>query len=52
MQMAIGGIIGSVMFSSDGQATAEGYRIAFGFFAIMAVLTFVIYSRAKDAKPC
>ena len=51
MQMAIGAIIGSVMISSDGQATAGGYRTAFGFFAVMAVLTFVIYSRAKDAKP-
>ena len=52
MQLAIGGIIGSAMITSGGQTTAEGYRIAFGFFAVMAVLTFIIYSRAKDAKPC
>ena len=51
MQMAIGGIIGSIMVSADGQATADSYRVAFGFFAAMAVLTFVIYSKAKDAKP-
>ena len=51
MQMAIGGIIGSVMVSAGGQATADSYRVAFGFFAAMAVLTFVIYSKAKDAKP-
>ena len=51
MQMAIGGIIGSIMVSADGQATADSYRVAFGFFAAMAVLTFVIYSKAKDVKP-
>ena len=51
MQMAIGGLIGTVAVTAAGQPSALGYRAAFGFIALMAVLTFLIYLRAEDRKP-
>jgi len=51
MQMAVGALIGTVAVKATGQASPEGYRAAFGFIAVMAMVTFVIYSRTKDHKP-
>ncbi len=51
MQMAIGGLIGSVATTATGQASPDGYRAAFGFIAVMAVLTFLIYTRVRDCPP-
>ncbi len=51
MQVAVGTIIGAVSPSPEGQATAEGYRAAFGFISCMALVTCLIYSRVRDAKP-
>jgi len=49
--MAVGALIGTVAVKATGQASPEGYRAAFGFIAVMAMVTFVIYSRTKDHKP-
>ena len=51
MQMAVGGLIGTVATTAAGQASPEGYRAAFGFIAVMAFLTFLIYLRVPDRKP-
>ena len=50
MQMAIGGIIG-LFPGESGQASPQGYRLAFGFVCIMAALTLAIYSRTEDRPP-
>lgn len=50
MQIAIGALIG-LFPSADGQATAEGYRLAFGFVGVMAVVTFLIYRGTEDRPP-
>ena len=46
MQTAVGWVIGV-----HGAADADSYRTAFIFIAVMAALSFVIYSRAEDRKP-
>jgi predicted MFS family arabinose efflux permease len=51
MQVAIGALIGSVASTADGQASPEGYRVAFGFIAVMAVITILIYATTPDRKP-
>jgi predicted MFS family arabinose efflux permease len=51
MQMAVGALIGTVAVKATGQASPMGYRAAFGFIAVMAMVTFVIYSRVDDHKP-
>jgi predicted MFS family arabinose efflux permease len=50
MQLAVGGIIG--LFPAEaGQAAPDGYRLAFGFVAAMAVFTFLTYRGAEDRPP-
>ena len=44
MQITIGALIGTA-------SGAEGYRLAFGFIAMMALVTILIYSRVPDCKP-
>ena len=51
MQMSVGSLIGTVAVTATGQASALGYRAAFAFIAVMAVVTLVIYSRTQDRKP-
>ena len=51
MQMAVGGLIGSVAVTAAGGASPDGYRAAFGFISVMAVLTFLIYTRVRDCPP-
>lgn len=51
MQMAVGALIGTVATTATGQASPDGYRAAFGFIAVMAVVTFLIYLRVRDCKP-
>ena len=51
MQMAVGGLIGSVAVTAAGGASPDGYRVAFGFISVMAVLTFLIYTRVRDCPP-
>ena len=48
MQVAIGGIIAGTASWLD---LADAYRSAFGFVAVMAVVTFLIYRRVPDIKP-
>lgn len=50
MQMAVGALIG-LFPSADGQATADGYRLAFAFVGAMAVVTFLIYRSTEDRPP-
>jgi predicted MFS family arabinose efflux permease len=50
MQIAVGAIIGATI--TDGAVGADvGYRMAFGFMALMAVVTWVFYSRVHDCPP-
>ena len=51
MQITIGALIGTASTAATGAATAEGYRLAFGFIAVMALVTILIYSRVPDCKP-
>lgn len=51
MQIAIGGLIGTVATTSTGGASEAGYRAAFGFISIMALVTVVIYRRVRDCPP-
>ena len=51
MQMSVGALISTVAVTATGQASALGYRAAFAFIAVMAVVTLVIYSRTQDRKP-
>ncbi len=51
MQMAVGGLIGRVAVTAAGGASPDGYRVAFGFISVMAVLTFLIYTRVRDCPP-
>jgi predicted MFS family arabinose efflux permease len=50
MQIAVGAIIGTT--SIEGEAVDDGsYRLAFGFMALMAVVTWFCYFRVKDCPP-
>ena len=51
MQMAVGGLIGNVAVTATGGASEMGYRAAFGFIAVMALVTFAIYLRVRDCPP-
>jgi len=48
MQMAVDALIGTVAVKATGQASAEGYRAAFAFIAVMAAATF---ATTDDHKP-
>ena len=50
MQIAVGALIG-LSPAESGQATAEGYRLAFGFVGLMALVTVLIYSGTEDRRP-
>lgn len=50
MQIAIGALIG-LFPAADGQAAAEGYRLAFGFVCVMALVTLAIYRGTEDRPP-
>lgn len=50
MQIAVGTLIGLAP-GEAGQAAPEGYRMAFGFVAAMAVLTLAIYRGTEDRPP-
>jgi predicted MFS family arabinose efflux permease len=53
MQIAVGAIIGG--YSADGGSGMsrgeEAYRMAFGFIAVMACCTLLVYSRVEDRPP-
>jgi len=51
MQMAVGGLIGNVAVTATGGSSEMGYRAAFGFIAVMALVTFAIYLRVRDCPP-
>jgi predicted MFS family arabinose efflux permease len=51
MQVAVGALIGAVSTTETGRSTPESYRAAFGFIAVMAFLSLLIYLRVKDCKP-